>query len=318
MRQPVFVDTDISLGTPGAEIDDGAAIIVLCNSPEVDIRGISLVYGNVSVDLAHKNLCRLLALLGREEIPVARGAEKSLLEDATWNEERAAWQAANHLSTPDWQVEKSEMPGPDLLINAIRSAPGEMTVLALGPLTNLALALDRAPDIEKSVRQIIAMGGSFGESSFSAEFNIRNDPEAARQVLRATWPIRLLGLEITHRVSFSRADFNSLDSAKADLALLKGQAQQWIQTVEREGWETGGCSLHDAIAVATLLDEGIAEYRQVALDVEIEPGPKRGVTVFSTDESLQFAGRKTVAVDVDVNRCHRLIMDRLSGKCFVK
>lgn len=314
MRQPVFVDTDISLGTPGAEIDDGAAIIVLCNSPEVEIRGISLVFGNVLVDLAHKNVCRLLSLLGREDIPVAPGVAKSLVEDVAWSEEQAIWQSANHLPTPDWQVEKSEIQGPDLLINTIRSAPGEITVLALGPLTNLAIALDRAPDIEKSVRQIIAMGGSFGKSPASAEFNIRNDPEAARRVLQANWPIRLLGLEITHQVLFTRADFNSLDSTRPYLALLKGQAGQRIPLVEKMGWESGGCCLHDAIAVATLLDEEIAEYIGTSLDVETQPGARRGVTVFLPEESNQSAGRKMVAVSLNVTRCHSLIMDRMSGR----
>ncbi len=316
MKQPIFIDTDISLGTPSAEIDDGAAIIVLCNSPEVEIRGISLVYGNVPVDFAHENVCRLLSFLGRRDIPVAPGAVKSLVEDAAWREEMASSHAVNPLATPDFQVEKSDIDGPDLLINTIRSDPGEITVLALGPLTNLATALERAPDIERSVRQIIAMGGSFNKSLSPTEFNIRNDPEAARRVLRASWPIRLLGFEITHQVLFTRADFNNLDSSRAELALLKEQATAWTQWVEKKGWESGGCCLHDAIAAATLLNEGIADYIETGLDVETEPGAGRGVTIFSKDVSLQNAGRKTVAVSLDVNRCHSLIMDRLRGKAF--
>jgi len=314
MRQPVFVDTDISLGTPGAEIDDGAAVIVLCSSPEVEIRGISLVYGNVPVDLAHKNVCRLLSYLGQEDIPIAPGAAKSLLEDAAWAEEMAISHAGAHIATPDWPVEKSTIDGPDLLIHTIRSAPGEITILALGPLTNVAIALERAPDIEKSVRQIIAMGGSFSKSLSPTEFNIRNDPEAARRVLQANWPIRLIGLEITHLVLFTRADFNSLDGSRPDLAQLKSQAAQWIPWVEKKGWETGGCCLHDAIAVATLLEEDIANYIEGGLDVETEPGPRRGVTIFSRDGQPQDATKKTVAVSLDVPRCHALIMDRLGGK----
>jgi purine nucleosidase len=315
MRQPVFIDTDISLGTPGAEIDDGVAIIVLCNSPEVDIRGISLVYGNVPVDLAHKNVSRLLSYLGRDDIPVAPGAARALLGDGPWSEESDAGHSASPPPDPDWHMKQSEMQAADLLIQTIRSTPGEITVLAIGPLTNLAIALDRAPDIEKSVRQIIAMGGSFGSTSpVSAEFNIRNDPESARRVLRASWPIRLLGLDITHQVLFTRADFNSLDGSRPDLALLKNQAMQWIPWVEQKGWESGGCCLHDAIAVATLLEEDIAEYIEVGLDVITEPGERQGVTVFSKDEPAPSVGRKKVAVALDAVRCHALIMDRLSKR----
>ncbi|MDR3577666.1 MAG: nucleoside hydrolase [Anaerolineaceae bacterium] len=314
MRQPVFVDTDISLGTSAAEIDDGAAIIVLCNSPEVELRGISLVYGNVRVGMAHKNISRLLSYLGREDIPVAPGAASPLVADAAWSEEMARSHAEAHFFTPDFPVRKSELQGPDLLINAIRSAPGEITVLAIGPLTNLAIALERAPDIEKSVRQVIAMGGAFGKSPSSTEFNIRNDPEAAGRVLRAGWPVRLIGLEITHQVLFTRADFNGLDGSRPDLALLKNQAADWIPFVEMKGWESGGCCLHDAIAAATLLDEGIADYIEARLDVDTEQGPRRGVTVFSENGLNRANGRKTIAVSLDVKRCHKMIMDRLASK----
>lgn len=315
MRMPVFVDTDIGLGTAGAEIDDGAALVVLCNSPEVEVCGISLVYGNVPVDQAYKNVSCLLSLLGREDIPVAPGAARSLVFDQAWSDKQAAGHAAKLLPDPDWHIKPGEMLAADLLIKTIRSAPGEITVLAIGPLTNLAIALDRAPDIEKSVRQIIAMGGMFaGTAPFSTEFNIRNDPEAAQRVLQASWPVRLLGLEITRQVLFSRADFNSLDSARPELALLREQALQWIPRVEKMGWESGGCCLHDAIAAATLLDENLTEDIEVGLDVITEPGDLRGVTVISTEDSLSAAGRKTVAVALHAIRCHDLIMERLGRK----
>jgi inosine-uridine nucleoside N-ribohydrolase len=252
----VIIDTDISLGTPGAEIDDGAALIVLLNSPEINLKGISTVHGNVPVDLAVTNSRRILSIMDREDIPVARGCAHPLVEDLDWKAWLSVWQS-RYGTTPHWSGDSEVGSAEDLLIETVLSSPGEVTLLALGPLTNLANAIKLEPRIVGATKQVVTMGGSFGKGIHEAEFNVRCDPEAAQMVFQADWSIRLYGLDITRRILFDNKDFASLPEGNEALTLLKKQARGWIATVEEQGWEKGGCALHDAIVSATLVHEDL-------------------------------------------------------------
>lgn len=311
MTQPVFVDTDISLGTPGAEIDDGAALIMLMHAPSLDVRGVGTVHGNVPVEQATHNARRLLSRLGHEETPVGRGVGLPLIEDPSWF---AEWQS-RYGPTPPWPGGDTLPTAVELLIETVRAAPGEVSVLALGPLTNLAIAARLAPDIVHSVREVVAMGGSFGHAAPTAEFNVRCDPEAAHIVFSAGWPLRLLGLEVTRQVLFSRHDFARLPDDDRALRLLKSQAPGWIDVVEAEGWEEGGCALHDAVAVAALLDETLITYVNASVNVELADPARRGITALKPLEEGQGNGTARVAVAIEADRCHDLILSCLEGKC---
>ncbi len=301
----ILVDTDISLGTPHAEIDDGAALIVLLRALGEQVTAVTTVHGNVAVELATQNACRLLSYLQREDIPIGQGAALPLIEDPAWFE---GWQK-EYGRTPPFPIPHPIQPAAELIIDTIRAHPGQVTLLALGPLTNLALAVRLAPDIVGKVREVVTMGGSFGQQNPVAEFNVRCDPEAAHIVLtaptssrgQAVWPIRLLGLNITRQVLFSKADFARLPSHPA-LNLLKQQAPGWIDRVAAQGWETGGCSLHDAVAVAALLDESLFEWQETAVTVELHNPKKRGVTLFGNGKQ-----NVRVATQIDAQRCADLI-----------
>ena len=272
----VVVDTDISLGTPGAEIDDGTALMTLVNSPEVSLRGVNLVYGNTSLENVKFNASRLLSLVNREDIPLGIGASKALVDDPDYQKFWQAWQKDHYAETPHFEVQNPQKKALDLLVETISNSPGEIILLALGPLTNLANLVTVRPDLVNKVREVITMGGSFGEDK-SAEFNTRNDPEAARIVFAAGWPVRLLGLDITRQILFSTQDFQSLGGTPAK-EFLKGQALPWIETVRREGWETEGCSLHDAGVVAALLVPEYFEFLPAVVSVETAPAERRGIT----------------------------------------
>jgi purine nucleosidase len=314
-KRLVLVDTDVSLGTPGAEIDDGAALIALLRSTGLAVQGITTVHGNVPVELATHNLRRLLSFLGRDEIPVGLGAVLPLLEDPSWF---APWQTRYGPTLP-WPDQPPLPAGANLLVNLIRANPGQITILALGPLTNLALALRLAPDIAGKVQEVVAMGGSFDSHEPAAEFNVRCDPEAAHIVFTAAWPLRLLGLDVTRQVLFSREDFRRLPDANPALRLLKSQAPGWIDVVEEQGWESGGCALHDAVAVAALLDESLFGYVEATVEVELAEPSKRGLVTFRQQKgrpqgeaSQSHGGTTRVAVSLDVSRCHALIWSHLT------
>lgn len=306
MKNLVLVDTDLSLGTPGAEIDDGAALLLLLRAPHVALCGVTTTFGNASAAEATDNVRRLLALAGRNDVVVGQGAARPLLEDVDLF---AAWRAG-YGRTPAFPAPAAPLPSTaNLIIDTVRAHPAQVTLLAIGPLTNLALAVRLAPDIVEQVREVIAMGGSFGAASETAEFNVRCDPEAAEIVFSAGWPLRLLGLNITRQALFTRRQFAQLPTADAALALLSEQAAGWIDRVEAQGWEQGGCALHDAVAVAALLAPALFEWVETAVTVQLHPAKRRGLTTFG-------GGKRPlarVATAVDAPRCRDLIWTQLGS-----
>ncbi len=308
-KKLVYIDTDISLGTPGAEIDDGAALIALLRNPQIKVIGIGSVHGNVQVNDASQNLLRLLSLLGITDIPVGIGAAQPLIENKKWF---AQWQAG-YGPTPFWQIDHHLLSAANLLINLARSSARRISVLAIGPLTNIALALHLAPDITQKIERVVALGGSFGALKPEAEFNIRCDPEAAQIVFSSGLPLRLLGLDITKQIIFPREDFISLPDTNLALRLLKQQAPGWIDRVEQAGWERDGCALHDAVAGSALLNEDIFQFREMGVSVELSNKKKRGITRFDEQKTMTKTFTSEVAVRVDAARCKAWILSALKA-----
>ncbi|GJM40846.1 MAG: hypothetical protein DHS20C20_11280 [Ardenticatenaceae bacterium] len=298
----IVFDTDMSLGTPGAEIDDGAALIFLLRAMGERVTAVTTTHGNTTIENAVHNSRRLLAYLNQSDIPLGRGAAQGLIEEKAWF---AKWQAG-YGKTPPWP-DQSPLPlAVNLIIDTVRTNPGQVTLIAVGPLTNLALAVRLAPDIVPLVRQVVTMGGSLADKR-TPEFNARCDPEAAHVVLNAGWPLRLIGLEITSQVPFSRAAFASLPNDDPALKLLKTQADGWINRVESMGWGNDDCSLHDALAVAAVFDESLFEWQETAVSVTLHPENQRGIT----RAVPQVGSLVETAVSVDVDRCRDLIWSYL-------
>ena len=262
----IYIDTDLSLGTPGAEIDDGAALLMLLRNPAVQIAGIGSVFGNVSVGNATRNLAHLLEMIGRTDIPLAQGAAGPLEGSMDWFGE---WQAGYGATLPFEFTEPQESAA-DMLVRLARTYPEQLNVIAIGPSTNLALALEKDPNIAFMVKQVVAMGGSFGSQPQAPEFNVHCDPSATRKICAADWPLTLLGLDITRQAAFSRSRFAALPESDPAITLLKQQAEGWITRVESMGWEKDGCSLHDAVAAAYLLKPDL--FHSVPVEVEISDG----------------------------------------------
>ena len=304
-RKLVYVDTDVALGTPGAEIDDGAALIFLLRNPAIALVGAGSVFGNVSIQDADMNLDRLLTWLGGEELPRGFGAARPLLGDSAWFE---AWQSGYGTTRP-WDSRPASYLAANLIIHTIHTHPGQVSILSLGPVTNLALAIRLEPSIVPLTRQVILMGGSFNVQNPAPEFNVRSDPEAAQIVLSSGWPVHVLGLDVTRRVHFSRRDFASLRGGSPAVELLRAQAPGWIDRVEEMGWEQDGCALHDAVAAAYLVDETLFQTHEARVDVELADPNSRGLTRFSpiTED------RSTIKVvtGLDAAKCRDLIWSYL-------
>jgi inosine-uridine nucleoside N-ribohydrolase len=300
-KKPVYVDTDVGLGTPRAEIDDGAALIFMIRSPSMEIVGTSSVFGNVPLHDATLNLDRLLSQMGGEHIPIGLGAANPLSADMTWFE---GWQAG-YGKTLAWNCRSIADRAANLIIDTIRTQPGQVSILSLGPMTNLALAVRLDPQIIHLTRAVIVMGGSFSNQNSSPEFNLRCDPEAAQIIFSAGWEVHVLGLDITRRVHFSRRDFASLSDENPAVALLRAQAPGWIDRVEKMGWEQDGCALHDAVAAAYLADDSIFQAETMSVEIELVDPNLRGLTRFFPERETQSSVK--VVTSLDRAKCRDLI-----------
>jgi len=306
-RKIVYIDTDVSLGTPGAEIDDGAALITLLGNPQIEIAGIGSVFGNAPLKDASANLDRLMVITGNEDRPLAAGAEGPLAGDMQWFQE---WMDG-YDATIAWKSRTQAETSAEMIVRLARTHAGKLTILSLGPMTNLALALEADPEVAHLVDQVIVMGGSFSKEKATPEFNIRCDPHAASAVFQAGWPLAVFGLEVTRRMLFTREMFTTLTSCNPAVKLLANSAGGWIDRVEDMGWEKGGCSLHDAVAAAYLLDPGLFKMQPVnSIEVELEDGPDYGTTRFLSAQNAN--ANILAAVDVDSKACRELIWSRIA------
>src|SRR6266699_148813 len=202
----IILDTD-----PG--IDDALALFLALSSPDVRLEAITTVGGNVNVDLTTYNALALLELADRKDITVARGSNRPIVRQPMYAEHVHGDNGLGGLQLPEPQIKAIDSHAVDVIIEKIMASPGEITLVPVGPLTNIALALRREPRIAQSVRGVVIMGGALrvpGNITPGAEFNIYVDPHAAQIVFHAGWPIRLVALDATMQAELQREQVKSL------------------------------------------------------------------------------------------------------------
>src|SRR3989442_14843910 len=208
----VIIDTD-----PG--IDDTMAIMLALASPELRVEGLTTVRGNVGVEQCARTALTILEIAGHADIPVAVGADKPLSRPYHGHGSTVHGQDGLGETGLSGARPVPDRRAVDFLISRITASPGELTLIALGPLTNLALAVSVDPRLPRRVREVIVMGGAVatrGNATPVAEANINNDPEAARIVFHAGWPVTLVGLDVTHKVTMTPAYLQRLAAAHTD------------------------------------------------------------------------------------------------------
>lgn len=295
----LIIDTD-----PG--IDDAIALFVALASPELTISGLTTVFGNVTVDVATRNALALLDIAGRADIPVARGAGAPLATDYLG--------AIPHIHGVDGLGDGGPLPPPSRAEGDVsaaeflcREAPGA-TILAIGPLTNLALALRLRPDLDTLVEQVVVMGGNAlgpGNATPAAEANMMNDPEAADVVFGARWPVTMVGLDVTHQVLLPGTGIEALAARDTPAARLLGRAIPTYRAFLAKVSGLDGIYLHDPSAVAYVLAPGLFRTERWPVRVETQ-GFSRGKTwpsLGDTDDAAPPAwqGRPLVNVCVGVD-----------------
>src|SRR6516165_10474576 len=211
-KPKVIIDTD-----PGT--DDAMAILLALNSPELEVKALTVVPGNVTAAQGLQNALKLVSLANRCEVPVAAGAQHPLFQKLITAE---YWHGANGLGNAELPPAKCRADprfAPDLIIELVHMYPHEITLLPVGPETNIALAVLKDPSIVPLVKEVIVMGGSIsgGNVNASAEANIYNDPEAAQIVFNAGWPLTMVGLDVGDRTLFRSAHLAQIQKTHVDV-----------------------------------------------------------------------------------------------------
>lgn len=301
MPEALIIDTD-----PG--IDDAMAILFALASAEIDLRAVSSVYGNVRSPLAAANALRLLEFAGRGDVPVLVGAEEPLEESLDRVAEVVHGRDGfGEIDMPEPQGRPLADDAVDYLSEMVLASPGEITIAALGPLTNLALLADRYPAAVSAVRRVVLMGGaaeSEGNISPYAEANIYHDPLAADRVFTAGWPVTMVGLDVTHKTVMSRAYFDSL--AENPWGELIRRMSRFYTAFYGRARGIDGAYTHDPSVIAYLLDPGLFTTRRGRIEVDLS-GDTRGRTRFIPDES----GLTEVCFEVESSKLLRLFRERI-------
>ena len=293
--KPVLIDCD-----PGS--DDALAILAALNSPDLDVVGLTTVGGNATIDDTTRNALAILEIGGRAEVPVCRGAGRPLVGEFRFGYDYHGEAGVGiRLEAP--ATREQPEPAVDAIARTVLDRPGELTLIALGPLTNVAQALRREPKLADEVAEIIVMGGAVeapGNVTGHAEFNIYNDPAAAEVVFDSGAQVTLVGLDVTEQVAVSREDEPWIKGDSASASLARRLLAAWFALHP----DRGPYGLHDPLAVAAAVDPTLLSCRQGEVGVEVRQGDRLGKTTASYGP-----GPVRVALGVDAARAVSLIRD---------
>ena len=271
----IIIDTD-----PGQ--DDAVAILLALASPELRVLGITAVAGNVPLSLTALNARKVCELAGRTNVPVFAGCDRPLARNLVTAEHVHGKTGLDGADLPEPSRPLQDAHAVDWMIETLRAEPeGSVTICPLGPLTNIATALERAPDIAARIGRIVLMGGAYfevGNITPAAEFNIYVDPEAARIVFGAGVPLTVVPLDCTHKALTTRARNDAFRAAGPVGAVVAGWTG-FFERFDKEKYGSEGAPLHDPLTIAWLLRPDLFTGREINVEIEVDSPLTRGMTV---------------------------------------
>ncbi|RAH30015.1 nucleoside hydrolase [Pantoea agglomerans] len=278
----IIIDCDPGNGIAGANTDDGLAIALALASPALSLELITTVAGNTPCEVGARVAKDLIVRLGLS-IPVIQGATQALQEDpAPWRE--TLDNRVNQLALGEmWQgvrqpadIAADAFDAADAIGKLICDNPGEITLVAIGPLTNVALAMQRYPAMADAVAEIVIMGGVFTLDDYIKDTNFGLDPEAAHQVLHSGAAVTLVPMDVTTQTLLTQQDLTRLTAVDHPLTeFVRDTLRPWID-YSMATRQLAGCWIHDALVVAWLLNQRVASGIDYRVDIELRPGATRG------------------------------------------
>ena len=320
----VIIDTD-----PGT--DDAIALMLALNSPELDIRAVTVVPGNVTAQQGLENALKMISLANRCDIPVAGGAQHPLFQKLITAE---FWHGKNGLANVELPPSKCKADpryGPDLIIQLVHQYPHQVTLLPIGPETNIALAVLKDPSIVPLVKQVIVMGGAIsgGNVNAAAEANIYNDPEAAQIVFQAGWPLIMAGLEVGNMTLFNRKDLAQLANSHGPENDFMVQVNKFLLGMAEKFGEDGS-PLYDPTAIGVAIDPTLVKSKPMHVEVETRGEFTRGETVANRRNEVErnvlhgdryviegvdkVIPNVQVCISIDGERLKQMFISRVQGK----
>lgn len=270
----VIIDTD-----PG--VDDAFALLLAMRSPELKIEGISAVAGNVPLEFTLPNALRMVEIAQRTEIPVAAGAKSPLVRRLVTAAYAHGENGLGGAVFPEPTAKPIAQPAAQFICEVVRKYPGEVTLITLGPLTNIASALNSDSTLSGMIPRLVMMGGSLsgGNITPAAEFNVYVDPEAARIVFQSGIPITMVGLDVTRKATLTDEHVRVLASAHNPVSQAAAKiARNAIDHTRSQGFVVGP-NMHDSLAVAAFLEPSMLRWRDYYVDVETTGELTAGETV---------------------------------------
>ena len=304
-RTRVVIDTD-----PG--VDDAVAILLALASPEIDLLALTTVAGNVSLEKTTLNARRLLELAGRDDVLVAAGCPQPLAGPSGDASEVHGSDGLGDLLWEEPKIALHPRHAVDLLAELI--GPGPLTIVAIGPLTNLATLLERHPGIDRDVERVVLMGGASFEGNVTpaAEFNIWADPEAAQRVLAAHWPITVMPLDLTHQAYLNDGDLEFLRGLGSEVGRRTADILEPYAKFHDEWYGNRDLVMHDAMAVYDVLDRSAISKQNVAISVETGGEHSRGAT-WVDRRRIHADSRIQIGVHVDNQKFVALLRQRFAS-----
>ena len=315
-RMPIIFDTDFAM----PPTDDGLTLMLALQSPELEILGITTVAGNKSLEQATADSLRMLEIAKRTDIPVYVGADMPLVHEKSdfAVNTYGSWYSDDMPEPPGGFAKIDAQPesAVSFIVDAVMARPGEVTILAIGPLTNVAQAIRAKPDLAANVKQIVIMGGAIallpdgaGNVTPNAEFNFWVDPEAAHVVLRSGIPIELSPLNVSRKSALTKDWYDKMVETETPLTnLLKATLGPRFDENPGRSWY-----MYDQIALASILDPSLVETEELYVDVNIDHGISYGVSVGGREiwPGAEGAQRMNVQYDLDWPRFIELFVERV-------
>lgn len=306
----IIIDTD-----PGQ--DDAVAILLALASPEeIEVLGITAVAGNVPLPLTAKNARIVCELADKTDIPVYAGCDRPLAHTLVTAEHVHGKTGLDGPDLPDPVMPLSEGHGVDFIIETLRAqAPGTVTLCPLGPLTNIATAFERAPDIVEKVQEIVLMGGAYfevGNVTPAAEFNIYVDPEAAEIVFKSGAPIVVMPLDVTHKALVTKPRNDAFRALGNRVGIAVAEMTDFFERFDKEKYGSEGAPLHDPCVTAYLLRPELFSGRKINVEIETHSELTRGMTVADWWRVTHRAPNALFIGDLDADGFFNLLTERLA------
>ncbi|MBU2663894.1 nucleoside hydrolase [Actinoplanes bogorensis] len=307
MAIPVILDCD-----PGH--DDALALMLATGDSRVRLLGMTTVAGNQTLDKTTRNAQRILALAGATDVPVAAGSARPLVGELTV---AADIHGASGLDGPDLSLpvaDLADVTAVELMRRLITASPEPVTLIATGPLTNVALLLRTHPEVAARLHRIVFMGGSTerGNTTPYGEFNILTDPEAADIVLRSGLPLTMVGLNVTHRALATTEIIEAFRALGTTPGRVSAELMTFFAGAYRRTFGFEHPPVHDPVAVALVLDPTIVTTVAAPVAIELTGTHTRGATVVDLHGRTGAAANVDVAVDIDVDAFWRLLLSAVA------